>query len=132
MARLHGLCFVHPRPWNADEFAAVLGSPLCFVLMQPGGFLIGRVVAGEAEVLTLAVDPAARRLGIGRALMQGFLAAATGRGATRAFLEVAADNGAALALYHKAGFAEVGVRRGYYRQSSGPALDARVLAREIA
>lgn len=132
MARLHGLCFGHPRPWSAEEFAAVLASPLCFEVAQPQGFLIGRVVAGEAELLTLAVDPAARRRGIGRALVRGFLEAAGARGARRAFLEVAQDNVAALALYRAAGFDAVGLRRGYYRQSDGPALDARVLAREIA
>lgn len=97
----------------------------------PTGFLLGRIVADEAEVLTLAVDPASRRRGIGARLVAAFLAEAAARGAGRAFLEVAADNAAARALYAAAGFAEVARRRGYYRDPAGGAVDALVLARDL-
>lgn len=131
MARLHGLSFVVPRPWSEAEIAGLLASPLCFVLTRDQGFLIGRVVAGEAEVLTLAVDPAARRRGVAAGLVAGFLAEARARGAEVAFLEVAADNAAARELYAAAGFAEAGRRRGYYHGTDGRAVDALILSRRV-
>ncbi len=91
------------------------------------GFLLGRILAGEAEVLTLAVHPDARRRGIGRDLLARFLARAAAGGAARAFLEVAEDNPGALALYAAAGFAAVGRRRGY----AAPGVDALVMARDL-
>lgn len=132
MARLHRLCFVVPRPWSAEEIASLLGSPLCFVCARDAGFLIGRVVAGEAELLTLAVDPAARRQGTARALVAEFITEAAGRGAARVFLEVMQDNVAALTLYRAMGFREAGMRRGYYRQTEGAPVDALVMDRVLA
>jgi [ribosomal protein S18]-alanine N-acetyltransferase len=80
----------------------------------PAGFALGRVAANEAEVLTLAVRPAARRAGAGQALMRALMAQAARRGAGAMFLEVAAGNAAARALYAGLGAAEVGRRRRYY------------------
>ena len=57
MAALHAACFAFPRPWSAAEFAALLADPLVFVQTLPGGFVMGRAVAGEAELLTVAVAP---------------------------------------------------------------------------
>ncbi len=131
MAALHAACFSTPRPWVAAEFAALLADPLCFALIESQGFLIGRAVAGEVEVLTLAVDPTARRLGIGSRLVFGFLAEARKRDATSAFLEVSAQNQAAIALYLKAGFSEVGRRKAYYNQPQGAAIDALILTRAL-
>lgn len=129
MAALHARCFTVPRPWDARAFAELLASPLAICLGQVEGFLIGRVVADEAEVLTLAVDPAARRQGVGAGLVRAFLAQGAERGAVRAFLEVAETNSAARALYAGQGFAEVGRRRNYYAAGPGGAVDALVLAR---
>lgn len=123
LADLHAQCFTRPRPWGAAEFAALLDSPHAFLLTRPQGFLLGRVIADEAELLTLAVAPEARRLGIARALVNGFAATSRARGAAHAFLEVAADNAAAQALYRAAGWRESGRRRRYY----GPDLDAIVM-----
>ena len=131
LAELHAQAFTTPPPWSAAAFAATLARPECFVLSEPGGFLLASAAAGEAEVLTLAVAPLARRQGIGRRLVAGFLAVATARGAGAALLEVAADNVAALALYHCAGFAEVGRRKGYYRTPEGQAIDAVVMTRAL-
>lgn len=131
LAALHGASFTTPRPWSAAEIAATLATPGAFLVDDSDGFLIGRVLAGEAELLTLAVAPAARRRGIGARLVAAFLARAHAASARRAFLEVAADNTAALALYARAGFAEAGRRRGYYRHPSGAATDALVLARDL-
>lgn len=131
MAALHGASFTMPRPWRADEFRALLSSPRVFALTEgTQGLLLGQVVVDEAELLTIAVYPTQRGQGMGRRLMQAFLAEAARRGATSAFLEVAADNAAALALYLACGFARTGQRRGYYHGPSG-AVDAVLMARPL-
>lgn len=127
MAALHGRAFTVPRPWSAAEIAGLLASPLCFVLQAPGGFAMGRVVAGEAELLTIAVEPEKQGQGIGRALMADFLAEAKARGAESIFLEVASTNAPARALYSGAGFVESGRRKGYY-----DGVDAVVMVRQGA
>ena len=131
MAALHRTCFTVPRPWSTGEITDLLASPFVFTCAESAGFAMGRAVAGEAELLTLAVDPAARRRGVGARLVQAFLAAAQQRGATRAFLEVLPDNTAALSLYEQAGFAVCGHRKGYYHPPGGPARDAVVMDRVL-
>lgn len=131
MAALHRLSFVTPKPWSADEFAGLLADPLVFALTEAEGLLIGRAVAGEAELLTIAVAPQARGRGIGARLMQRFLYQAQLRGAEEAFLEVAAGNAPAISLYRAHGFADAGLRRGYYRHPDGRAEDALVLRRAL-
>ncbi|OYX43652.1 MAG: ribosomal-protein-alanine N-acetyltransferase [Rhodobacterales bacterium 32-67-9] len=131
LAAIHAESFSVPRPWRAEEIAATLGQAGSFLLTAPDGFLIGRAIAGEAELLTLAVRPAGRRRGTGVTLVAAFLDAARSQGAARAFLEVAADNVAARALYDRAGFTEAGRRRGYYRTPEGTAVDAVVMARDL-
>lgn len=132
LAALHGRCFRFPPPWSAADFAGFAADPLAFLLVEgDAGFLLGRAVAGEAELLTLAVAPEARRRGLGRKLLARFLYQAQLRGAERAFLEVAADNPAAISLYESAGFARAGSRTGYYRTPEGNRIDALVLARDL-
>jgi ribosomal-protein-alanine N-acetyltransferase len=115
LATLHLRCFSsHPRPWSAPEFEDLLESPLNFLLIRPQGFLLGRAVAGEAELLTLAVAPEARRQGIASSLLRDFTAASRARGAEQAFLEVAAGNAGAIALYAGRGWESTGRRRNYY------------------
>ncbi|MCX7889007.1 MAG: GNAT family N-acetyltransferase [Rhodobacteraceae bacterium] len=131
LARLHAACFTFPRPWSEAEFAALLGDPTVRLVAAGGGFLLGRVVAGEAEILTLAVLPAMRRRGIGRDLLARFLDAAAAEGAERAVLEVAETNAAARALYRGAGFVEAGRRRGYFARPDGAREDALALSRRL-
>lgn len=132
MARLHARCFVMPRPWSEAEFAGFLADPLAFLLVEAdAGLMVGRAVAGEAELLTIAVAPEARQRGLGRKLISRFLYQARLRGAESAFLEVAADNTAARALYAAAGFQPAGIRRGYYRTPEGQPVDALVLRRGL-
>lgn len=123
LAALHAACFTRPRPWSAAEFAALISAPGAFLLTEGGGFLLGRALADEAELLTLAVPEAARRQGTGARLLARFVTEARARGAEAAFLEVAADNAPARALYSRAGWAAAGRRRDYY----GPGADALVL-----
>jgi len=132
LALLHAMVFTVPRPWSAAELASLLDTAQVFLLAAPDGFLIARVIADEAEILTLAVAPDARRQGIAHGLVAGFLVEAARRGAQTAFLEVAADNAAARGLYARAGFAEAGRRRAYYATPEGLKLDALVLKRPLA
>lgn len=133
LAALHARSFTTPRPWTEAEFAGFLADPLAFLLIEgDAGFLLGRAVAGEAELLTFAVTPEARQRGLGRKLVSRFLYQARLRGADSAFLEVAEDNAPARALYAQAGFVEAGRRRRYYHAPDGRAVDALVLRRVLA
>jgi ribosomal-protein-alanine N-acetyltransferase len=112
-------------------------SPACSV--RPGfsplgnddGFILIRVVLDEAEILTLAVRPEARRRGLGRGLVEAGGHLARSQGAERLYLEVAEDNDAARGLYVSAGFVEVGRRPGYYGRQDGPAVAALLFARNL-
>lgn len=125
-ARLHALAFGEGEAWGADAISLMLGMPGTFgVLRSAQGFILARVAADEAEILTLAVVPEARRQGVGGALLAEAMAGAVARGAGAMFLEVSDRNAAARALYAGAGFEEVGRRKRYY----GDGADALVLSR---
>ncbi|MCF8510234.1 MAG: GNAT family N-acetyltransferase [Rhodobacteraceae bacterium] len=132
MADLHAASFTMPRPWSESEIAGLLASPLVFAQTQPGALLLGRVVAGEAELLTIAVAPDQRGRGIGQALVMAFLTEAGRRGADSAFLEVAESNLAARALYAACGFRAAGRRKGYYHHLDGGEDDALILVTSTA
>lgn len=127
MAALHAAGFDQSRPWTGDEFAALLASPHVFALGDARAFAMGRTVADEVELLTLTTHPAHRRTGLARALVHRWQAEAARRGAQTGFLEVAADNAPAIALYTACGFARTGLRPGYYPRTGGPAADAWVM-----
>jgi ribosomal-protein-alanine acetyltransferase len=91
------------------------------------GVLVASCVAGESELLAIAVDPRARRRGLGRALLYEALAFARACGAETMHLEVRQDNNAARAFYSVEGFENVGHRRAYY----GDGVDAVVMRRII-
>jgi ribosomal-protein-alanine N-acetyltransferase len=123
LATIHAAAFPPGERWDARAMAEILAMPGAFgVLDVRGGLLLARSVGGEAEVLTLAVLPEARRRGLGRALLDHMLGEI---GAVPVFLEVAADNEAALALYRSAGLHPCGRRAHYY----GAGRDALVLRR---
>lgn len=130
---LHAQAF--DQPWSAAEIERLMRILGGFaVIAEDGpmqGFILVRTVADEAEVLTLAVAPAVRRQGVGRALVEAAAAEATRRGAAALFLEVAADNPAALQLYEGAGFARAGLRRAYYARRGARPVDALVLRRPL-
>ena len=122
LAALHAACF--PDPWNAAAISALLVAPDTFAYAHEDGFVLARAAGGEAEILTLAVAPAARGRGLGRRLLQAAIARARELGAETMFLEVGTENPAALALYARLGFAKVGMRKAYY--GSGDALVLRL------
>jgi ribosomal-protein-alanine N-acetyltransferase len=134
LAALHGRAF--DDPWPVIMIADLLdGEGMIALVWEQGetarGFVLARVVVDEAEILTLAVDPASRRAGVGAALLARAIDLAAERGAAALFLEVAVDNLAALGLYDRHGFAKVGRRRAYYTHADGHAIDALVLRRNL-
>lgn len=117
LAAIHAESF--PDPWSEMFFASLLRQPGITALGAPGddprGFIMVRQAVDEAEILTIAVAPAHRRRGYGRILLDGAIVLLSASGAARCFLEVAADNTAAIALYDAAGFRRINVRKNYYQ-----------------
>jgi ribosomal-protein-alanine N-acetyltransferase len=129
LAAIHAEAF--DAPWSAEAFAALLAQPGVMLEAASDGFVIVQAAADEAEILTLAVRPAARRNGVATALVETAARRAALVGADRLFLEVAEDNLAARALYARLGFEPVGRRPLYYARANGPAVDALLLARNL-
>ncbi|SHE90139.1 ribosomal-protein-alanine N-acetyltransferase [Loktanella atrilutea] len=132
LAATHRLAFTLDRPWSAVEFADLLAQRSVILCGTPESFVLGRVAFDEAEVLTLATRPDQRRRGLARAALDDFHDRAARAGALSVFLEVAADNAAAIALYRACDFSTVGRRRAYYAREDGPAADALVMRRSLA
>lgn len=117
LAALHAQAF--DPPWSAAEFASLLATPGAFAVAEAEGFILVRAIAGEAEIITLAVAPTARRQGLARRLIEQAVVRALALEAQTLFLEVAEDNVPALAMYRGLGFEVVGRRRGYYVRGAG-------------
>lgn len=131
LAATHELAFTTDRPWSAAEFTDLLAQRGAVLCGTPASFVLGRVIMDEAEILTVATAPDQRRKGLAYKAVTGFCDQAQQDGAATVFLEVAADNAAAIALYTALGFAKVGQRRAYYDRANGPAVDALVLRRTL-
>lgn len=136
LAELHAGAFAGQTNelWSEKSLRDLLAMPGALALLaqqsgEPVGFILLRQAADEAEIITLAVQPEQRRLGVARRLLSVGLDKMAGRGARQCFLEVAEDNAAARALYVAAGFAEVGRRPGYYRDAAGQPRDAVLMRR---
>lgn len=133
-ARLHREAFepMGERGWTRQDLAGLLASSgiAGFLLTESTsdiGMAICRVVADEAELLTVAVDPRHRRRGAARQLLDAVASHAREGGARTLFLEVGADNPAARTLYDSLGFGIVGRRAGYYERKGRSAVDAFVM-----
>lgn len=130
LAEVHALALA--KPWTAAELARTMAGSGAFTIAAMAGdaclgFVTARALAGEAEILTLAVLPRHRRGGVGRALVEAAAATATANGAGVIWLEVAEHNAAAKALYGGAGFEVSGRRARYYADGSDAVLMRRVL-----
>lgn len=123
MAAIHASAFAEPDAWGKDVFSMQLGLANVVGLLHPsGGMILLRVAADEAEVLTLAVSPGARRAGIGGSLLAAAIGQAATMGVRTVFLEVSVRNSAALQLYSAAGFVRAGRRRRYYSDNADALL----------
>ena len=131
MAEIHRQSF--EEPWSALFMGALLGQPGVVALVSPAenpsGFVMVRIAADEAEILTVAVAPDHRRRRVGQQLMSAALKLMAENNVARCFLEVAADNTAAKALYANLGFVRCGVRPKYY--GTGPIQTDAVIMEKI-
>jgi ribosomal-protein-alanine N-acetyltransferase len=128
LAKIHASCF--EKGWSKEAFDQLLASPGAFgLLARIGGvnvgFVLARVAVDEAEILSIGVSGTARRRGVGLRILAAAAQRAGEGGAGKLFLEVGTDNAAALALYRKLGFREVGRRPGYYGEGAGDGLTMR-------
>lgn len=118
MADIHAQSFF--KSWDEPEMKAHIQTDMGFGFGRPlEGFIILRAAADQAEILTVAVDPALRRQGIARALLDISETELVDNGVDTLFLEVAEDNPAAIAFYKSAGFEPIGRRPSYYTREIG-------------
>ncbi len=137
LAALHGQGGFS-RGWDASECAALLTDRNIVadgIVAGPNqplhGFILSRRAGDEAEVLSIVVALDCRGLGHGGTLLSLNLDRLARLGARRVFLEVAAGNRAAIALYARAGFVQVGRREGYYPMRDGSRAAALVMRRDL-
>jgi [ribosomal protein S18]-alanine N-acetyltransferase len=133
LAQLHNRLFA--QPWSARSFRQLLDYPgsIAFIARagqppQVTGFIVGRLAADEAEILTLGVGEKWQRRGLGRKLIEALREAARQAQARRLYLEVASGNATALQLYRNMGFKQTGIRKGYYERKCATPEDAVNLA----
>jgi ribosomal-protein-alanine N-acetyltransferase len=134
LAALHAAAF--RRGWTEEEFERLLleSNVLAHRATLGGrlvGFIVSRIAAGEAEILSVAVAAARRGRGLAGRMLDLHLRRLAGLGVDVVFLEVDDDNVPARRLYARARFREVGRREGYYARPQG-AVTALVLRRELA
>ncbi len=133
---LHRRAFSGPegrwgRGWSAKEILSLANSPGALLLaagptVAPRGLALIRVAADEAELLTIATDPTARRGGIARSLLKATQNNLRDMDVSVVFLEVGSKNSAAIALYTSVGFQQVAIRADYYAFSDGERDDALI------
>lgn len=130
IARLERLCF--SDPWSERSIASELQNPLALWLVaEEDGHVLGYVgsqtVLDESDMMNVAVDPAFRRQGIARALIEALISGLALRGSRCLKLEVRVSNENARALYESMGFQQLGLRKNYYQN---PKEDALILGKE--
>ena len=133
IAALHAQLF--DPAWDASSITESIEHPASASFIAQvrdprslAGFIIGRIAADEAEILSIGVAPEWQRRGVGRQMVEGLVRAARRAEVKRLFLEVATDNTAAVALYKSLGFKKAGARNGYYQRAGGEKADAVILA----
>ena len=134
ISALHGVCF--RRGWSEDEVERLLldasvVAHRALIGRQLVGFILSRMAAGEAEILSVAIAPRCRGRGLAAKLLMWHLRRLAGMAISAVFLEVEDGNRPALRLYDRAGFRQVGRRPGYYQQASGAPTAALVLRRDL-
>ena len=125
LAALEARCF--PDPWSAETFVAAFARPVfaAFGLFGPGGlcaYITLHLVAGELEILNIAVTQELRGRGLGGQLLGHVLQRTDKMGMNQGFLEVRAGNVPARRLYARHGFVTVGTRKRYYADTGEDAL----------
>ena len=131
VAELEKICF--SDPWSEKSIAYELTNPLSFWLVavegdKVAGYVGSQSVMGESDMMNVAVHPDFRRQGVAEKLVLELVAALAVEGNHCLTLEVRASNVSAISLYEKLGFAQVGLRKNYYRN---PKEDALILRKEF-
>jgi ribosomal-protein-alanine N-acetyltransferase len=136
LAEIHATAFT--RPWDAVEFERCLADRSIVAdgiflrgHSEPVGFIISRRAVDEAEILSVAIAPAARGRGYSKPLLDRHLQALAQAGVQSVFLEVEEGNRPAYALYRGRGFRELGRRAGYYRRPDGSRAAAITMRRTL-
>lgn len=114
------------RDSNSEGQAAVDGRTSALI-----GFVLSRVAADEAEILSIAVQPAERGRGVGRRVLEAHIGVLAARGVARLFLEVDEQNTAATRLYRNLSFEAVGKRPAYYRKPDGSSATALIMRLDL-
>ena len=135
LAQLHAASF--HRGWGEGEFERMLAESNTLAhRLRLGrktiGFVVSRIGADEAEILSIAIDPQRRGQGFSPNLLSVHLGHLAGRGVRTIFLEVEENNRPARRLYQRAGFLTVGRRESYYRQAGGEQLNALLMRRDLS
>lgn len=133
LSRLHTASF--DDGWTEQDFATWLSRPEGIATVavrerEPVAFGLALTAGVDAELLTIATDPAQRRGGWGRQIFRALDAEAQARGLERWILEVSRNNVAAQGLYRSHGFVEIGLRKAYYKTGDGR-VDALVMSRRV-
>lgn len=133
LEKLHATAF--DSGWSESDFCAHIKSEFDDVLGITGedgvtGFIVIRTQVDQSEILTIVVDPDHRGQGFGKKILAEAERLARQRGANIMFLDVAADNPSAQALYQHAGYQRCGTRKAYYRRQKGR-VDALLFQRKL-
>ena len=131
MAKLHLLSGSLTRPWSESEYKILLSTDTIRFFYVENGFLVGRIIGPDAEILNVIVHPKYRRLGKARYLIDKFEKEAKEEGSSKCFLEVAESNSRANKLYQSLNYLSVGKRKNYYEFVDGRKDNASILAKEI-
>ena len=121
LAQIHAASFSHAwsdgeleKMFSNDNYLCMVAHPPKTTKSRPSGFVLVRSILGEAEVITIATKPTARRKGVARHLMQAVIRQLEYDRKEKLFLEVDEANMAAIKLYKSLGFKQIGERKGYY------------------
>lgn len=136
LAALHQKAFPPYEAWTQAAFEALLAleTTRAYASYQDGaclGLLVLQCVADQAEILTMATDPVARRQGLGRQILAHAAAEPASQTIKSWWLDVAADNPGARAFYHELGFQSDGRRPQYYKRLEGQRVDAILMSKQV-
>jgi [ribosomal protein S18]-alanine N-acetyltransferase len=135
LSTLHAQGF--DRAWGISDFEAliadrsVMGHVACIRSARPIGFVLSRMAADEAEILSIVIDRGKRGQGHAQRLLAQHLDDILRQRIRKMFLEVEAENRPAIGLYRGFGFIEVGRRSSYYRKADGSSADAIVMRKDL-
>lgn len=120
-AEIHAAAFAGAgiRAWSAGEFSELLDRPFSLLISAPGGILLAGIIDEDAEILTFAVHPSKQKQGLGAALLKVLMDHCRCRKVTKCILEVANNNYAAVKMYERFSFKQIGVRKNYFQTGRG-------------